>query len=168
MVSHHDFLLSQGFAAVAFVFGLTSYQLRTRRQVLACLVGCTLFNAIHFTILDRETAAGLACVTGVRYLAAIVTTRPSWMYFFLVATVGTAYFSFQGPISLLPAAGTVVGTWGSFQEEGRTVRRAMMFGTSCWAVHNIAVGTPVAAVMEISILVSNIVGYRRHYGAVTN
>lgn len=158
------FLVSQAFAGIAFLFGLASFQFKSRSQVLACLVGCTLFNAVHFTILHRVTAAGLVLVTGVRYLAAIKTTRKSWMYFFMVVTLLTTYFTFQGLISLLPSLGTLVGTWGSFQEQDRAVRRAMMFGTSCWVVHNAVVSTPVATAMEIFILASNVVGYRRHHG----
>ena len=165
MISHRQFLVSQIFAAIAFLIGLSSFQFKTRKLVLACLIGSNLFNIIHFTLLHKTTAAGLLSVTAVRYLTAIFTTQKSWMYFFWAITTVTTCFSFQGLISLLPFLATLIGTWGSFQEQDRTIRRAIMLGTSCWIVHNALVGSPVATAMEIFMLASNFIGYRRHHGS---
>ena len=40
----------------------------------------------------------------------------------------------------------------------------MLLGTLCWLGNNLLVGSPVAALMEGLFLVSNLVGYYRHYG----
>ena len=44
------------------------------------------------------------------------------------------------------------------------LRRWMLLGTLCWLANNLLVGSPVAALMEGLFLVSNLVGYYRHYG----
>jgi hypothetical protein len=43
-------------------------------------------------------------------------------------------------------------------------RLTLNAGRVCWLVNKLRVGSPVAALMEGLLLVSNLVGYYRHYG----
>ena len=53
-------------------------------------------------------------------------------------------------------------TIGSFQPKSRHVRIMFMFAAATWMTHNIIVWTPVAALMELTFLVSNLIGYWRY------
>lgn len=55
-------------------------------------------------------------------------------------------------------------TRAAFCPDDRQLRRWMLLGTLCWLANNLLVGSPVAALMEGLFLVSNLVGYYRHYG----
>ena len=39
----------------------------------------------------------------------------------------------------------------------------MLIGTGLWLIHNILAGTPMAVLMEILFITSNLVGYYRFY-----
>lgn len=160
-----NFVLSQILAGVAFVFGLASFQFKARRDVLLCLFISTAFNGVHFFLLDRPGPGALMLVTGIRYLVALRTTDRKVMIFFLVVSCGTFLITFKSPLSLLALCGTLVGTYGSFQPAGRTVRLYFMGGNMAWLSHNILVWTPVGIVMEALFLSSSLVGFWRYYGS---
>ncbi len=48
-----------------------------------------------------------------------------------------------------------------FTDDAKTVRKMMMIGAFCWAVHNLLVWSPMAAVMETFFFCSNLIGYLR-------
>ncbi len=157
------FLLSQLLATVSFGLGLASYQFKTRRKILLCMVASNFFNASHFFLLARPGPAALLLVTGIRYSVATVTTNRKVMVLFLLVTIGVFLGSATNLLSLLPCIGTLIATFGSFQTDDRRLRLILMVGNAMWTVHNILAGTPVGAIMEGSFLTSNIVGYWRYY-----
>ncbi len=160
-----SFGVSQVMAGVAFVFGLASVQFKTRRSVLLCLVISTAFNAGHFFLLGRPGPGVLMVLTGVRHLVAVRTTDRRVLVFFLCVTFGVFLTTFKTPVSLLALCGTMVGTFGSFQPAGRTVRLYFMGGNASWLTHNILAWTPVGIVMEVLFLGSSLVGFWRYYGS---
>ena len=160
-----DFALSQIFAGIAFAFGLASVQFKTRRSILSCLIVSVAFNGVHFYYLGRPGASALMLLIGLRYLVALFTSDRKVMVFFLFVTCGTLALTFKSPLSLLALAGSLIGTYGSFEPAGRRVRLYFMGGNSCWLTHNIFAWTPVGIIMEASFLTSSIIGYWRHYGS---
>jgi hypothetical protein len=50
---------------------------------------------------------------------------------------------------------------GSFQKNVVVVRLLMAVGATAWIIHNLLVGSPVAVLMELAFLGSNLVGYVR-------
>ena len=159
------FALSQLLAGVAFVFGLASVQFKARHHVLLCLYVSTAFNGAHFFLLDRPGPGALMFLIGIRYLVAIRTTDRKVLIFFLLVTCGILLVTAKTPVSLLALCGALLGTYGSFQPRGRTVRLYFMGGNVSWLSHNILAWTPVGIVMEIAFLTSSLVGFWRHYGS---
>lgn len=160
-----SFVLSQLLASIAFAVGLASVQFKARRHVLLCLFVSTGFNGAHFILLERPGPAALMFLIGIRYLVAMRTTNRKVFVFFLLITCATFAATAQTPVSLLALGGALLGTIGSFQPQGRTVRLYFMGGNIAWLSHNILAWTPVGIVMEIAFLTSSIVGFWRHYGS---
>lgn len=161
----NDFALAQILAGVAFAFGLASFQFKTRRNVLLCLFFCVAFNGAHFFLLDRPGPSALMLLTGIRYLIATITTDRRVMIFFLLVTCAAFFATFKSPLSLLALAGSMVGTFGSFQPLGRKVRLYFMGGNVAWLCHNALLWTPVGIAMEALFLASSVVGYWRYFGS---
>jgi len=89
------------------------------------------------------------------------------LLFFLVYLAAAAVaigLSYQGLPSWLAFAAFCCGTYGSFQHSDRVLRQCFCAGNVCWIVHNVIVGSPVAILIELSFLTSNLVGYWRLYG----
>ena len=159
-----NFVLSQVLAGVAFATGLAAVQFKARGQVLLCLFVSTAFNGIHFLLLERPEPGFLMFLTGIRYLVARRTTDRRFMVFFLLVNCGLFWATYKNSASLLALCGTLLGTYGSFQPAGRTVRLFFLGGNISWLSHNILVWTPVGIIMEVVFLGSSVVGYWRYYG----
>lgn len=156
-----EFWISQVFAAAALVCGLLSFQLPRREQVLLLLAGTGAFNAIHFYLLNQVTACAVAALTACRLLSARHTTRREVMLFFVAAAVLAGVLTAENPVNYLGVVAMVVATVGCFQSDNLRVRYAFMAGAAIWALHNYLVWTPVALVMELMFLTSNIIGALR-------
>jgi hypothetical protein len=162
------FALSQLLAAIGAVFGIVSFQLRERRSVLLCLTTLSCFNASHFLVLGRTTPAILLLLAATQFITALVSRHWWFAAFYLVAAAVAIGLSYQGLPSWLAFAAFCCGTYGSFQHSDRVLRQCFCAGNICWIVHNVIVGSPVAILIELSFLTSNLVGYWRLYGRSTS
>lgn len=158
------FLLSQIFALVAFLFGVTSYQFKDRRRILICWTFMSAFISVHYFFLDRPGPGVVSFVSGIRHVIAMVSTDRRLMNLFLILTCGSFFWVYQTPLSFLALFASVFGTCASFQTTDRSMRILQMVCTAGWGIHNALAGTPVATLMEACFLTSNTFGYWRHYG----
>ncbi len=155
------FLLSQVIASISFGCGAISFQSRARRSILLWLSGSAIANACHFFILGRAAPGTLFLVLGARSLAAAFSVNRKIMYLFFGLILVAFFFTYKSPIEFLGLFATLSATYGSFRSTAQRVRAIMMLSNVSWMVHNIVVGTPVAAVMEATFLASNVLGYWR-------
>jgi hypothetical protein len=158
-----DFLLSQILIGIAILTDTLSFQFKDRKKIVACLlVSCTLISA-HFMLLGHWTAACLGLVAAVRFTSSIFSTSKKLMGLFVFTTIVISIFTFEGLLSILGCAGGIFGTVASFCKEDKLLRQLMLVGTSLWLVHNILAGSPLAVLMEVIFISSNVVGYFRFY-----
>ena len=157
------FLISQILAALAFVFGVVSFQFKTRQAVLRCIFFCAVFNACHFLVLERHGVATLIFITSLRVLVAAFWPSRRWMLVFIVLAFVSFAFTYEDAVSLLGLAATLLGTVGIFKENDREIRLYMMSVSAFWIIHNFLVGSPVAVLMEASFLLSNFLAWKRYY-----
>lgn len=119
-------------------------------------------NSSHFALLGQLEAAGFVGLSAIRFLIAAKYRRPLWMWFFLLTSCAVFIASYQSVLNILPFLAAIVGTIGSFQQQVNVVRLCMAVGASAWIIHNILVGSPMAALMEIAFLSSNLLGYLKY------
>jgi len=155
------FFLSQLLAAIAFLFGGLSFQLSERKNVLLCWSASAVSNSLHFAILGQLTPSVTTAITGSRFLLARRSSS-LWIYFFFIwASLTAGYLTYREPLNLIPIGTSLVGTTAVFFGSNATLRLCLGFCSILWCYHNIAVGSPVAAVMECVFLTSNAVGFFR-------
>lgn len=159
----NEFLTSQAIAAVAFACGIVSFQCRHRRSMLFWLSGSAIVNACHYFVLDRPEPGTLFVIMGMRSLAAAFSVNRKVMYLFLALMVAGFSLSYENPLGFLALFAALLATYGSFQEAEQRVRLIYMLAAVTWTVHNILVRTPVAALMEVTFLASNAIGYWRFH-----
>ena len=158
------FLWSQLVLSLALLLDLLSFQLRARRAILACLaLSCTL-NGAHFALLGQWSAALLLWLASLRFVVSMLATHRLLMWLFMGLSCLAVLATYRGPLVLLGLLASLLQTRAAFCPDDRLLRRWMLLGTLCWLVNNLLVGSPVAALMEGLFLVSNLVGYYRHYG----
>lgn len=121
-----------------------------------------LLNSGHFAILGQLEAAFFVGLSAVRFWVAAHYNKPLIMWCFITLAAGIFGYTVQSLVHVLPFIAALVGTYGSFQHNVNTVRICMAIGAGSWILHNILVGSPVAALMEIAFLSSNLLGYLKH------
>ena len=146
---------------MAFISGIVAFQRYDRASMLKFWFVSALLNASHFAVLGQYEAACFVGLTAVRFLVAALSPRQRWMYCFLALSTLLIVVSYTSPVNLLPYIAAVVGTIGSFQKNVILVRALMAVGATSWIIHNLLVGSPVAVLMELAFLSSNLVGYIR-------
>lgn len=155
------FLGSQLLAAIAFASGIFAFWQQQRSVMLKFWFISALLNASHFALLGQYEAALFVGLTAIRFLVAAIQPRRHWMLLFMAGATFILLASYSSPLNLLPYAAAMLGTYGSFQTRLGRVRLCMAMGASCWIIHNILVGSPVAVLMELAFLLSNLVGFIR-------
>jgi hypothetical protein len=156
-----NFVLSQIVAAIAFAVGIAAFQMKSRRVLLVWIATSSIANACHFFILNLTAPGTLFLFMGSRSYVAAFTVNKKIMCLFLAAIMATFCLSYERPVELIGLVGTLLATCGTFQKGHQTVRIMFMLGNASWVLHNILVGTPVAALMEAAFLTSNLVGFWR-------
>lgn len=160
-----DFVLSQLFAFIAFALGISSFHFRfiqnSRQKLLLFWFFSAVFNAIHFLILGHVTAALLVGITATRFLFSAYKPGSRYLYLFIMIAVVSFAFSFENYLSILGLLATLVGTVGGFNKNEMIVRLCMMGASILWATHNALAASPVAAAMEISFFISNLIAWVR-------
>lgn len=71
--------------------------------------------------------------------------------------------TYSGLVSVISCIGTLFQTRAAFCQADKNLRLLMIVGTSFWLCHNMLVGSPMAVLMELLFIGSNLVGYYRHY-----
>lgn len=158
-----SFLLSQIVILIAVFTDIISFQCKQRKYIIACLVLSSTFISLHFIVLNIWTAGGLAFVAAVRFAATLLTTSTIVMLVFMVASVGMTLLTYQNYLSIIGCAATLFGTAASFCRNDKLLRELMLICSSLWLVHNILAGSPLAILIEIIFIGSNIVGYFRFF-----
>ncbi|WOG29512.1 YgjV family protein [Endozoicomonas sp. 8E] len=158
-----NYTLSQILVSIAIVFDLLSFQFKTRKHVVLCLFIAGVLIATHFYLLNAFTAAVVMTIASIRYLTSYFSSRPGVRNLFLIINGVTLFVTYESFISLVAFVGSCLQTIGAFSKDDREMRLIMMVGTVVWLSHNVLVLSPMAVVMEVLFLLSNIVAYLRFY-----
>ena len=154
-------MFSQLLAGFAFAAGISAFQLKQRQPMLLCWFLSAVLNASHFMMLGQVAAGLFVGFTAIRFLIAAYYPKAILMWLFLGLSTLLLWLTYQSPLQLLPFLAAIVGTIGSFQQQVLLVRSCMAIGACAWICHNMLVGSPVAVLMELAFLSSNLVGYIR-------
>ena len=81
---------------------------------------------------------------------------------FMVLAVAGFLYTYESPVAILAITATLLATYASFQVDQKRIRLNYGMAAMIWIVHNALVKSPVATVMEATLLTSNTIGYFRH------
>ncbi len=148
---------------IAICFDLLSFQLKKRTHIVSCLSVSGAFIATHFLLLEKWTAVILMVIAVTRYVTSYFSTSKNLMTLFVAGSIVGTFFTFQGFLSILSCLGSIFQTFGAFSNNDKRLRQLMIIGTFFWLCHNYFAASPVAVLMEILFLSSNFIGYYRFY-----
>jgi len=158
-----NFILSQIFAGIAFLCDLASFQFKKKERILLFFTisaGCL---CAHYFLLNSTISGVLIAISTVRFFTARVLPDPRLAWVFTVISLIAAYLTYVDAASFVPLIASIIVNFASFQKSDRMLRQLMMIGTCLWIANTIILKSPVGAFTEIAFLLSNFIGYYRHY-----
>ncbi len=139
-------LLIQGIGLLGTGLFFLSYQLRDNRSLFRVQFFSYLCYVIHLFFLGAFTG-------GVSYLINLVRSfclgsRKPFLHsrtmcaLLCAAQLAALYFTWTGPLSLLPVAANIASTLGGYTHNPRKIRLAgMLVNSPLWIIYDVAVGS---------------------------
>ena len=157
------FVASQILAGVAFVFGLSAYQCRTRKQTVTAFMCAQICNSTHLFLLGATAGALIMGLSALRFFTSIFTTHPAVKYTFIGVVLVVGAFVYEEIYDVLPVFASIFGTLAAFEEKDRRMRHYFMIGSLTILSYYIVVFSPVAIAAGCFYFTSALIGYWRFY-----
>jgi hypothetical protein len=162
------FWFAQAVGVIALGFSVMSYQGKTRANILNTQFLGSLVYVLHFGLLSAWTGLAMNVIVAARNWVFVRkdnekwASHPAWLYGFMLASVGSLFFVWEGYISLLPALSMVVGVYVRWQENPAIIRIGTLIGIIMWIPYTIAVESYAGTAANMVLLVSVIYGMLKH------
>ena len=147
----------------AMGFDFLSLQFKRRKPIYLTLVVSASLISGHYFLLGKITAGIIVFFSVLRFITCYFTTNKKFLIVFLILNTLTLIFTYTEIYDFLIYVGLFIFIIGNFQKNEKLMRKQMMIGTFLIIIYNIIIFSPMGAIAEGSFLLSNIVGYYRHY-----
>jgi len=157
------FFISQIAMFLAMGFDFLSLQFKKRKHIYATLVISASLISIHYFLLGKITAGIIVFFSVLRFITCYFTTNKKYLIMFIILNTLTLIFTYTEIYDLIIYAGLFIFIIGNFQKDDKLMRKQMMVGTFLIIIYNAVIFSPMGVIAETSFLISNIIGYYRHY-----
>ena len=168
-IQAHSFLIGQIFGFCAMFVGIITYQFKKHRTIMLLMVLNASLWCLHFLCLGKYTAVFMNLLNVVR--AILFTFRGRKWADSVVVPVAVCVVSllisvltWEGPLSLLPAAASVFSTVASWQTDTRRLKLLTIPVCVGWFVYNLFGRSYAGMANETFVLGSVIVALYRLRG----
>lgn len=157
----YDFIV-QAIGGVGLAMIVSSFQMKSRKNILLLQMLGGLSFALHFALLGALTGAILNTIGVIRAVLFRYYdnhNRPIWPPIVIaMALVIATIFTWEGWLSLLPMAAMLAITYGFWQHNEQSMRRSASIAAPLWLLYNTAHFSIPGVITEIinicSILIS--------------
>lgn len=158
-------LIAQIVGIIAVVLSLAVFQLNKRHAMLLLAMTAAFLYALHFFLLGAATGAAMNLIGAFRcyvFYKVKPTRSNAWiLYVFITISLLATLYTWQGPISLLAAAGTVLSGIASWQLTPKYIRRYALSAPPPWFAYNALSGSYPGMFIEVFMFISNLIGQYR-------
>ncbi len=153
----------QGLGVLGLVFTVAAFQSRTRAQILWRQCVGSVFFMVHFLLLSAYTGAAMNLVVVSRNLVfSKEGRRIYWLYLFIAVAIALLFLSWQGWVSVYPAAGVICGVFAVWQRRPAVIRALMLAATLLWIPYAIITGSYPVLANQLMLAVALLTGMVRH------
>ena len=157
------FIISQIAMFIAMIFDFASLQFKKREYTfLSLIVSASLISA-HYFLLGKIAAGVIVFFSVLRFITCYFTTNKKYLFIFLALNTAALFFTYKEAYDFIIYIGLVIFIIGNFQKDNKLMRKLMMVGTSIVVIYNFVIYSPMGFIAEGSFLISNFIGYYRHY-----
>ncbi len=143
---------------VALGLCVLAFSSKDDRKLMSLLVSANIAFAIQFALFGSWASALLTLLVIVRIVLARRYARNYWvMSGVLAASCLGAWFTWQGPVDLLPLLAMFLGTLGMFLLRGVPMRLMLAAAATAWLLANLVVGSIGGVVAEAIVVFTNLI-----------
>ncbi len=157
------FIISQVAMGFAMGFDFLSLQFKKREHTFFCLIISASLISAHYFLLNKVAAGVIVFISVLRFITCYFTTNKKYLFVFIALNTLSLFFTFKDITDLIIYIGLLIFITGNFQKDNRLMRKLMMGGTSIIILYNVIIFSPMGVVGEGLFLISNFIGYYRHY-----
>jgi len=157
------FIISQVVMFVAMGSDFLSLQFKKRQHTFLCLIVSASLISAHYFLLNKVAAGVIVFFSVLRFITCYFTTNKKYLFIFIALNTFSLFFTYKEIYDLIIYVGLIIFIIGNFQKDNRLMRKLMMGGTSIIMLYNFIIFSPMGVVVEGSFLLSNFIGYYRHY-----
>ncbi|MBT7903075.1 YgjV family protein [Candidatus Woesearchaeota archaeon] len=157
------FVISQILMFIAMGFDFLSLQYKKREYTFLCLIISASLISAHYFLLNKIAAGVIVFISVLRFMTCYFTTNKKFLFIFIGLNTISLFFTYSEIYDLIIYIGLIVFIVGNFQKDNKLMRKLMMVGTSIILIYNIIIFTPLGVIAELAFLLSNFIGYYRHY-----
>jgi hypothetical protein len=145
------------------------YACKKREHILLVKLTSDTLSSIQQAMAGATTGA-LICTIGItRDLVFYNRGRKKWashivwLFIYIVAMSISPFFTWQGPISLLPATGSALAVIAFYCKKPLHIRLIGLFAQLLWLTYTILTLNMVAAIQNVILIISVLLGLLRDY-----
>ena len=163
MIIISAFIISQIAMFIAMIFDFLSLQYKKREYTFLCLIFSASLISAHYFLLDKTAAGVIVFISVLRFITCYFTTNKKYLIIFLLLNTVVLFATYKEIYDIIIYIGLFIFIIGNFQEDNKRMRKIMMVGTSILILYNGIIFSPMGVIAESSFLLSNFIGYYRHY-----
>lgn len=161
-------VVGQILSIVGMVLTIASFQMKTRKQIIAMQTAGSLFFLLSYLLLESWSAVCLNVVFLIRNIVFYFgkekkwSQHKAWLVGLLCAVVIAGSVGFRGWLDLLPIVGSVFGTIAMYMKNENMLRLLKLGDSPCWLIYNCTVPSTGGIICEVFNMVSIVVGLIRY------
>ena len=166
-----QYIISQVFTIISYIFLATTYYVKKRRNVLIlnCVVQCSF--VVAFVLLEAWSGLAMTVLALIRNLFFIVDENKNGkrenmnktdigvLVVMYVVSIVSAIFTYEGILSLLPVLATMMYTYAVCQKNIRTYKLLGIPIEILWVGYNFYIKSLFGSVLELVMLCVCTIGY---------
>jgi hypothetical protein len=157
------FILSQIAVTIAMVFDFAGFQFKKRKYTFTCFAISAALISSHYFLLGKTAAGVIVCISSIRFIVSYFKPNKKYLLIFIILNTLSLFFTFKLATDFIIYIASVIIIIGNFQADNKKMRKIMMLGTFTAIIYNVIIFSPMGVVLEGLFLISNFLGYYRHY-----
>lgn len=166
-----EYVISQIFVIISYVFLISSYQLKTRKTIVAYSLASIITYGIAYIFMEEYTGLAMSFVALIRNIIFLIDEKKNGktekimvkdifiLLFLTIISIIFAIYTYNGFFSLLSVFATMLYTYSVWQKKTSVYKILGLPIGIIWIAYNIYIMSIVGIILETIIASSAIYGY---------
>lgn len=162
------FWIAQIIGVIALLLTIYTWNRKNRSEILITQCVSSIVYIIHYVLLSAFTGAIMNALVIGRNLTFDLKHKKQWakhpglLFGFILILCAGGALSWQGPISIMGTLGTIVGTYGMWQNDPWKMRFYIFIACAIWIPYTIVVHSYSGLISQLVAMFAILIAKYRH------